>query len=160
MILVREIPQADTTQSGIYIGNLSKETQAEFEVLAVGRGTFNAKGETIVPEVCKGHRILANRWAGQEIENDGEKLRIMESSSAIAILSIKRSVAVDKAPEPVKAPSVTLVTVPESDPTKPIEVTAVDARDRENKLVDRSPIKISPGKRKTVSESQPLSTAA
>ena len=88
LILARPIPQADTTASGIYLGAASDQTnQSEFEVLAVGRGTYNDKGETIVPEVCKGWRVLANSWAGTEVMQDGEKLRLIESTSVIAILS-------------------------------------------------------------------------
>lgn len=88
-MLVKPLDGSDTSPGGIYIGAAAPEFQGEFDVLAVGHGTYNDKGEIVVPDVFPGCRILANRYAGVEVEQDGVKLRIMEATSAIAIIHKK-----------------------------------------------------------------------
>ena len=52
------------------------------EVIAVGKGT---KDEEMV--VKEGEQVLYGKYAGTEIEIDGEKLLIMRQSDILAILS-------------------------------------------------------------------------
>jgi len=76
-------PQAAETQtaSGIIIPDSAKEKPLRGEVLAVGEGT---KDETMVLHV--GDQVLYGKYAGTELELDGEKYLIMRQSDVLAIV--------------------------------------------------------------------------
>jgi chaperonin GroES len=56
------------------------------EVLAVGPGARNDKGELVTPDVKPGDRILFGKWSGTEVRLDGEELLIMKESDIMGIL--------------------------------------------------------------------------
>lgn len=96
-MLVKPVKEDEYSKGGIFLGAASaQEVQCEFDVLAVGRGTFNKQGEIIVPDVFPGCRVIANRWAGVEVEYNGSKCRLMESTSAIAIVFKEKSAVKDQ----------------------------------------------------------------
>lgn len=77
-------PQAaeEKTISGIIIPDSAKEKPLRGEVLAVGQGT---KDEEMVLKA--GDIVLYGKYAGQEIELDGEKYLIMRQSDVLAVLA-------------------------------------------------------------------------
>ncbi len=54
-IVVRRVEEAETTRGGIIIPDSAKDKPQEGEVIAVGRGKTNDKGETF-PLECEGRR--------------------------------------------------------------------------------------------------------
>ena len=58
----------------------------EGEVVAVGSGTRNDKGETTPLDVKVGDRILFGKWSGNEVKIDGEELSIMKESDLLGII--------------------------------------------------------------------------
>ena len=56
------------------------------EVLAVGPGARNDKGELVVPDVKAGDRVLFGKWSGTEVKLDGEELLIMKESDIMGVL--------------------------------------------------------------------------
>lgn len=80
-VLVRPAPAEEKTVSGIIIPDTAKEKPLKGEVLAVGKGT---KDEAM--EVSVGDIVLYGKYAGTELELDGEDYLIMRQSDIFAIL--------------------------------------------------------------------------
>jgi len=80
-VLVRPATAEEKTASGIIIPDTAKEKPLKGEALAVGGGT---KDEQMVVKV--GDTVLYGKYAGTELEWEGEKLLIMRQSDILAIL--------------------------------------------------------------------------
>ncbi len=85
-VLVRRIEAEEKTRGGIIIPDTAKEKPQEGEVIAVGAGTINEKGEVRPLDVKSGDRILFGKWSGTEVKLDGEDLLIMKESDIMGIL--------------------------------------------------------------------------
>ena len=88
-VLVRRITAEEKTAGGIIIPDTAKEKPQEGEVLAVGAGTINEKGEVRPLDVKAGDRILFGKWSGTEVKLDGEELLIMKESDVMGIIDTK-----------------------------------------------------------------------
>jgi chaperonin GroES len=80
-VLVKPALAEQKTVSGIIIPDSAKEKPLKGEVLAVGNGT---KDETM--EVAVGNTVLYGKYAGTELEWEGEKYLIMRQSDILAII--------------------------------------------------------------------------
>ncbi|MGL5787775.1 MAG: co-chaperone GroES [Bacteroidales bacterium] len=80
-VLVRPAAAEEKTIGGIIIPDSAKEKPLKGEVLAVGNGT---KDEEMILKA--GDQVLYGKYAGTEIEVDGEKLLIMKQSDVLATL--------------------------------------------------------------------------
>ena len=80
-VLVKPAAAEEKTASGIIIPDSAKEKPLKGEVLAVGNGT---KDEEMV--VKKGDVVLYGKYAGTELELEGEKYLIMRQSDILAIV--------------------------------------------------------------------------
>jgi chaperonin GroES len=56
------------------------------EVLAVGPGVRNEKGELVKLDVQVGDRVLFGKWSGTEVKIDGDELLIMKESDIMGVL--------------------------------------------------------------------------
>ncbi len=72
---------AEEKIGGIIIPDTAKEKPLKGEVLAVGMGT---KDEEMILKV--GDTVLYGKYAGTEVELEGEKLLIMRQSDVLAII--------------------------------------------------------------------------
>ena len=86
-ILVRRVEEGETVRGGIIIPDTAKEKPQEGEVIAVGAGKKNDKGERQPVDMKEGDRILFGKYAGNEIKIDGEELLIMREEEVLGILS-------------------------------------------------------------------------
>ncbi len=86
-ILVRRLEEAETVRGGIIIPDTAKEKPQEGEVIAVGAGKKNEKGERQPLDVKEGDRILFGKYAGNEIKIDGEDFLIIREEEVLGILS-------------------------------------------------------------------------
>ena len=78
-VLVKPAAAETQTASGIIIPDSAKEKPLRGEVLAVGNGT---KDEEMVLKT--GDIVLYGKYAGTELELDGEKYLIMRQSDVLA----------------------------------------------------------------------------
>ena len=79
--LVLPAPAEEKTIGGIIIPDSAKEKPLKGKVIAIGNGT---KDEEMV--VKPDDTVLYGKYAGTEIELDGEKYLIMKQSDILAIL--------------------------------------------------------------------------
>jgi chaperonin GroES len=85
-ILVRRIDAEEKTTGGIIIPDTAQEKPMEGEVISVGPGAMNDKGERVVLDVRAGDRILFGKWSGTEVKIDGDELLIMKESDVMGIV--------------------------------------------------------------------------
>ena len=86
-VLVRRGTAEEKTAGGIIIPDTAKEKPQEGEVVAVGSGTLNEKGDLRPLDVKAGDRILFGKWSGTEVKLNGEELLIMKESDVMGILA-------------------------------------------------------------------------
>jgi chaperonin GroES len=85
-VVVRRIDSEGKTKGGIIIPDTAQEKPQEGEVVSVGPGARNEKGEIVPLEVKPGDHILFGKWSGNEVKLDGEDLLIMNESDIMAVL--------------------------------------------------------------------------
>ena len=85
-VLVKRLEEKETVKGGIIIPDSAKDKPQEGEVISVGRGKTNDKGETFPLDVKEGNRILFGKYAGTEIKIDGEDFLIMREEEVLGIL--------------------------------------------------------------------------
>ncbi len=81
-VLIKPAPAEEKTLSGIIIPDSAKEKPLRGTAIAVGSGT---KDEEMVVKV--NDVVMFGKYAGTEIELDGEKLLIMRQSDILAIIT-------------------------------------------------------------------------
>ena len=81
-VLIKPAPAEEKTAGGIIIPDTAKEKPLQGEVLAVGNGT---KDEEMVLKA--GDTVLYGKFAGTDVELDGEKYLIMRQSDVLAVLA-------------------------------------------------------------------------
>ncbi len=80
-VLIVPAPAEEKTVGGIIIPDTAKEKPLKGEVVAVGQGT---KGEEMILKV--GDTVLYGKYAGTELEFEGNKYLIMRQSDVVAVL--------------------------------------------------------------------------
>jgi chaperonin GroES len=85
-VVVRRVEEDSNTAGGIIIPDTAKEKPMQGDVIAVGPGARNERGEIVALDVKAGDRILFGKWSGSEVKIDGEELLIMQESDILGIL--------------------------------------------------------------------------
>lgn len=80
-VIIQPTPAEEVTVAGIIIPDSAKEKPLKGTVLAAGPGT---KDEAM--ELKAGDTVLYGKYAGTEVEIDGEKVLIMRQNDVLAIL--------------------------------------------------------------------------
>ena len=85
-ILVRRVAEEEKTKGGIIIPDTAKEKPAEGEVIAVGNGKTNEKGELRPLVVKKGDRVLFGKYTGSDIKIDGVDHLILREDDVLGVI--------------------------------------------------------------------------
>ena len=85
-VVVRRIDEEGKTPGGIIIPDTVKEKPMQGEVLSVGPGGRNEKGDLVPMDVKVGDTILFGKWSGTEVKLDGQDLLIMKESDILGVL--------------------------------------------------------------------------
>jgi len=80
-VLIQPVAAEEVTAAGIIIPDSAKEKPLKGKVLAVGAGT---KDEEMV--LKEGDMVLYGKYAGTEVELDGEKVIIMRQNEVLAVV--------------------------------------------------------------------------
>ena len=86
-MLIKRIDAEEKTAGGIIIPDTAKEKPQEGEVVAVGPGAVNDKGERVALDVKAGDRVLFGKWNGTEIKLDGQDLIIMKENEIMGVFA-------------------------------------------------------------------------
>ena len=85
-IIVKQAEAQTQTASGLYIPDNAKEKPHQGEVLAVGPGRRDDKGERIPMDVKVGDKVLYSKYGGTEVHYEGEDYLIVGARDILAIL--------------------------------------------------------------------------
>jgi chaperonin GroES len=87
-LLVRKIESADVTEGGIIIPESAKEPLNRGIIVAAGSGKMLEDGREIPLKVKVGDEIIFGRFAGTEVQIDGQKLVTMREDEVYGIVTI------------------------------------------------------------------------
>ncbi|KXS42209.1 MULTISPECIES: co-chaperone GroES [unclassified Candidatus Frackibacter] len=76
----------ETTESGIVLPDSAKEKPQEGKVVAVGEGKKLDSGERLELDVSEGDKVVYGKYAGTEIEFDGEEYLVISEKDILAIV--------------------------------------------------------------------------
>ena len=85
-VIVKRIEAERTTASGIVIPDSAGEKPDQGEVLAVGPGKRNDKGELAALTVKVGDRVVFGKYSGQTVKVGGDELLVMKEDDLFAIV--------------------------------------------------------------------------
>ena len=85
-VVVKRIEEEQKTKGGIIIPDTAKEKPMQGEILAVGPGARNEKGDLIPLGVQVGDRVLFGKYSGNEVKIDGEDYLILREEDVLAVL--------------------------------------------------------------------------
>ena len=86
-VLIEVLDSSEKTAGGIIIPDSAQEKPAEGEVVSVGNGAIDEKGNRMPMDVKAGDRILFGKWSGTEVKINGEDMLIMKESDILGILA-------------------------------------------------------------------------
>ncbi len=90
-VVIRRIEEDTKTAGGIIIPDTAKEKPSQGEVIAVGPGARNEKGEVVALDVKVGDTVLFGKWSGTEVKIGGQDLLIMKESDIMGVLEGTKS---------------------------------------------------------------------
>jgi len=85
-VVVKRLESEQTTAGGIVLPDTAQERPQQGRVLSVGDGRLMPNGSRLEHQVSEGDRVLFGRYAGTEVEVDGEELLIMNEDEILAIV--------------------------------------------------------------------------
>jgi len=85
-VLVRPLEPDQRTASGIVLPDSVKEKPQVGEIMAVGPGTVNEKGQEVKLQVKVGQKVLYKKWGGNEVKVGYEEWMILEQKDILAIV--------------------------------------------------------------------------
>ena len=85
IVKVTEIVE-QKTKSGIIVPDTAKDKPQEAEVIAVGPGPLNEKGERVAMDLAVGDKIIFSKYGGMEIKILDEPLLILSERDILAKL--------------------------------------------------------------------------
>jgi len=85
-VLVKPLEEEDKSPGGIILPDTAKEKPMRGQVIAVGNGKVDDKGERIAMDVKVKDVVLYGKYSGTEIKIDGEEYLIMRESDILAIV--------------------------------------------------------------------------
>ena len=86
-IVVKSVEAEQTTASGLVIPDTAKEKPQEGEVLAVGPGRIDDKGNRVPLDVAVGDVVLYSKYGGTEVKYAGEEYLVLSARDVLAIIS-------------------------------------------------------------------------
>ena len=85
-VLVKRLAEEEMTKGGIIIPDSAKEKPAEGEIVAVGSGKLNDKGERVAVDLKVGEKVLFSKYGGTEVKIDGEDYLIMREDDILGVV--------------------------------------------------------------------------
>lgn len=82
VVKVAEVKE-EKTKSGLYVPDTAKEKPQEAEIVAVGPGALNDKGERIAIDLAVGDKVIFSKYGGMEVKIEGEDYLILSAERDI-----------------------------------------------------------------------------
>ena len=85
-VLVRPLEEKEVKKGGIIIPDSAKEKPQEGEVVAIGTGKIDDKGNKVAFTVKKGDKVLISKYGGTEIKIGDDSMLIMREDDILGII--------------------------------------------------------------------------
>ena len=85
-VLIKPEPAEQKTATGLYIASNAQEKPQRGEVVAVGAGKLNDKGERMPIDVKVGDTVIYGKYGGNEVKIDGEDYLLMRADDIYAVV--------------------------------------------------------------------------
>ena len=85
-VIVKRIEEEEKSKGGIIIPDTAKEKPQEGKVVAVGKGKLNEDGKITPLDVKVNDRVLFGKYAGTEINMDGQEHLIMREEDILGVI--------------------------------------------------------------------------
>jgi chaperonin GroES len=86
-VVIKRLDAEEKTAGGILLPDAAREKPQQGRVLSVGDGRLLASGSRVPHQVSEGDRVLFQRWAGTEVEINGQSLLILNEDEILAIVT-------------------------------------------------------------------------
>jgi len=84
-VVIKMLEAEETTKGGLILAGSAKEKPQVAEVVAVGPGGM-VDGHEIKMELKVGDRVIASKYAGNEVKVEGQEYTILHQSDVLAII--------------------------------------------------------------------------
>ncbi len=85
-VIVKRLENETKTASGIVIPDNAAEKPDQGEVLAVGPGRKNDKGDLVAMNIKVGDRVLFGKYSGQTVKVGGHELLVMKEDDLFSVV--------------------------------------------------------------------------
>lgn len=85
-VLIKPLEVEERTASGIVLPDTAKGKPQIGQVMAVGPGATDDKGNKIPMVVKVGKRVMYKKWGGNEVKVDGEEWLLVEQKDILAVV--------------------------------------------------------------------------
>ncbi|MDF1504951.1 co-chaperone GroES [Roseisolibacter sp. H3M3-2] len=85
-VVIRALEETEQMRGGLYIPDTAKEKPQQGEVIAVGPGKFDDKGNRVPMDVKVGDKVLYGKYSGTEVTLDNEQYLILREADVLAIV--------------------------------------------------------------------------
>ncbi|MFI5297452.1 MAG: co-chaperone GroES [Polyangiales bacterium] len=87
-VIVKRVKEEEKSKGGIIIPDTAKEKPIEGDVIAVGNGKANDKGEIRKLDVKAGDRVLFGKYSGTEVKIVGEEALILRVDDILGVIEM------------------------------------------------------------------------
>ncbi|CAN5173625.1 co-chaperone GroES [bacterium] len=85
-VVLKKLDAEDKTSGGIVLPDTAKEKPQQGEILAVGPGRVDDKGNRTPMEVKVGDKVLFAKYSGTEVKIEGVEYLIMTERDILAVV--------------------------------------------------------------------------
>jgi len=85
-VVVRRTEEETTSPGGIVLPDSATEKPVQGEILAVGKGKVDSKGDVQPLDVKVGDTVLFGKYSGTEVKIDGEELLVMREEDIMGVV--------------------------------------------------------------------------
>lgn len=85
-VVVKALPQEETTKSGIVLPDTAKEKPQQGEVVAVGPGRMMENGQRAAIDLKAGDKVFFSKYSGNEVKIGEEEFLILREMDVLAVI--------------------------------------------------------------------------
>ncbi len=86
-VVIKPLDKEEITKSGLVLPDTAKEKPQEGEVMAVGPGRVDDKGNRITVEVKAGDKVVYSKYSGTEFKDGDQEYLIVRETDILAKIS-------------------------------------------------------------------------
>ena len=85
-VVLQAEQEEEKTIGGIVLASNAQEKPTVGKVIAVGEGPVLENGEKLAPSVKENDRVLFDKYAGNEVEYEGQKYLVVHEKDIVAVI--------------------------------------------------------------------------